>query len=220
MPREKIIFQANLPQTVVLEYTEGKFTEGQFGDQYYYSLVGNRCMYVPPVVYKQILDLEVKPGEPFEICKTVVKEGRSSVTRWIVGFPGQPNGSPHGQVAVPKLKEPERAAYDNGQNTPAPAARAIERPVSEAAGLHSQPTTPFLAPTRRERLTSLLVDCIHAVTDAASQTGKQLDGAQFQDLVSTLVIDDQKREEARMKHGFAVPAAQPREQRVNGGVTQ
>ena len=106
MSREKISFEPNIPQQVALEFKEGKSTPGQFGEQCYYSLTGNRCMYVPPFVAHEITRLDFEPGEIFEICKTVRKEGGRNTTRWIVGFVDQGNpGSPHGELAVPNRPE-------------------------------------------------------------------------------------------------------------------
>jgi hypothetical protein len=66
---EKILFQPNMPVRMALKYADGKTVEGRFGDQEYYTLTDGRCMYVNPDVAAKINQLELRPGEPFEICK-------------------------------------------------------------------------------------------------------------------------------------------------------
>jgi hypothetical protein len=66
---EKVIFQPNMPVRMALKYADGKTVEGRFGDQEFYTLTDGRYMYVHPAVAAQINQLELRPGEPFEICK-------------------------------------------------------------------------------------------------------------------------------------------------------
>jgi hypothetical protein len=66
---EKVIFQPNMPVRMALKYADGKTVEGRVGDQEYYTLTDGRCMYVNPDVAAKINQLELRPGEPFEICK-------------------------------------------------------------------------------------------------------------------------------------------------------
>ena len=66
---EKITFQPNVPIRMALKYADGKTVEGRFGDQEYYTLTDGRCMYVNPDVAAKINQLELRPGEPLEICK-------------------------------------------------------------------------------------------------------------------------------------------------------
>lgn len=69
-------------------------------------------------------------------------------------------------------------------------------------------------------MTALLVDCFSAIADAATKTGRTVDGEEFQKILSTMVIDDQKREENRLKYGGSLPPAQPRPNgHANGGTT-
>lgn len=49
--------------------------------------------------------------------------------------------------------------------------------------------------TRTERMTELLSDCFSAVEAAERKAGRQLDGAERQDLIATLYIQEQRNEE-------------------------
>lgn len=192
--RDKVEFIANVPVEVALEYTEGKLCDNtRYGDQYYYSLVGNRSMYVPPIVARQINELEVQRGELITIVKSVTKEpiqegARKSrdVTRWIVR-----RSEDSGTLAVQKVVE--RAPVHGGEP-----ARAL-----------TPETAPIQNISRRERMIALGVDAVEAAMEIARQTGRNLDSAEFQDLVSTLIIDDQKRAELDLKYFNARPSTMP-----------
>lgn len=81
---EKIQFQTNIPVEVALKYADGKDVTGDYGDQVLYSLTDGRVMYVPPVVKKQIQDLEIAKGELFTITKAEEKSGTRRTVKWLV----------------------------------------------------------------------------------------------------------------------------------------
>src|ERR1022692_1135425 len=73
-------FKTNSPVEVALRWDDGKRVEGRYGEQVMYSLEGDRVMYVPPVVAKQIHELGIRAREIFEICKAELREENK---RWI-----------------------------------------------------------------------------------------------------------------------------------------
>jgi hypothetical protein len=61
-------------------------------------------MYVPPIVARKIEAQGIEPGEPFELCKTQVKNGRSrSIEWWLRRISAEP---PNGESAE-KPSEPQ-----------------------------------------------------------------------------------------------------------------
>ena len=87
-------FSTNAPIEVALRYDDGKRVEGRYGEQVMYALEGDRVMYVPPVVAKQINELGIRAREVFEICKAELREENK---RWI-------------EWRVRKLEEPRQPA--------------------------------------------------------------------------------------------------------------
>jgi hypothetical protein len=81
---EKIQFQTNIPVEVALKYADGKDVTGDYGDQVLYSLTDGRVMYVPPIVKKQIQDLDIAKGELFTITKAEEKSGTRRTVKWLV----------------------------------------------------------------------------------------------------------------------------------------
>jgi len=81
---EKIQFQTNIPVEVALKYGDGKDVTGDYGDQVLYSLTDGRVMYVPPIVKKQIQDLDIAKGELFTITKAEAKSGTRRSVKWLV----------------------------------------------------------------------------------------------------------------------------------------
>jgi hypothetical protein len=77
-------FNANAPVAVALRYDDGKRVEGRYGEQIMYSLEGDRVMYVPPVVAKQIHELGIRAREIFEICKAELREENKRWIEWRV----------------------------------------------------------------------------------------------------------------------------------------
>ncbi|MCI0725073.1 MAG: hypothetical protein L0338_39825, partial [Acidobacteria bacterium] len=72
MPKEKIVFQTNIPVEVQLAYADGKKVTGQYGDSFMYTLRGERVMFVPPFVRERIQELQPHAGQWFSICKREV----------------------------------------------------------------------------------------------------------------------------------------------------
>ena len=77
-------FQTNTPTEVALDSPQGTIVEGRYGDRVLFHLTDGRVMYVPPIVARKIEAQGIEPGEPFELCKTQLKNGRSRSIEWWV----------------------------------------------------------------------------------------------------------------------------------------
>jgi hypothetical protein len=75
-------FQTNTPTEVALDSPQGTIVEGRYGDRVLFHLTDGRVMYVPPIVARKIEAQGIAPGEPFELCKTQVKNGRLRSIEW------------------------------------------------------------------------------------------------------------------------------------------
>ena len=67
--RRMVRFTPNMPVEVALQCTDGMRIEGRYGDRVKYTLTDERTMYVDPLVAERIKELDVQPGEVFQICK-------------------------------------------------------------------------------------------------------------------------------------------------------
>ena len=81
---EIVRFEMNVPQEVVLKFSEGVMKQGRFGYQVMYTLADDRLMYVPRFVASRISALEIQPGELFTICKREIKDGQRKSIEWRV----------------------------------------------------------------------------------------------------------------------------------------
>jgi hypothetical protein len=109
---EKIQFQTNLPVELALQYLEGKPVDSQFGGvQHLFSTTDNRVFFVSEmvggIIADQLKKLGVQKGEPVEICKAEVTQGRGRKSiQWIVKKVGSALGEqPDGTFAVPAAPE-------------------------------------------------------------------------------------------------------------------
>ena len=75
-------FQTNTPTEVALNSPQGTIVEGRYGERVLFHLTDGRVMYVPPIVARKIEAQGIAPGEPFELCKTQVKNGRLRSIEW------------------------------------------------------------------------------------------------------------------------------------------
>ena len=82
--RKMVRFTANLPVEIALQFTDGVRIEGRYGDRVKYTLTDDRTMYVDPSVAEQIKELEVQPGEVFQVCKCQDKIGNRRTVFWLV----------------------------------------------------------------------------------------------------------------------------------------
>jgi hypothetical protein len=90
--KQIVRFPINTPTQVALETEAGKYVEGRYGEQVLYSLVGDRVMYVRPIVDQRIRELAIAAGERFEIVKHEVKDGTRRSVQWrVTRLPQQPD---------------------------------------------------------------------------------------------------------------------------------
>ena len=81
---EILRFNVNVPAEVALRYGEGKRVQGRYGEQVMFTLVDDRVMYVPLFVGDRIGELQIRPGQPFEICKAEARDGNRRWIEWYV----------------------------------------------------------------------------------------------------------------------------------------
>ena len=98
-------FNTNAPVEVARRLDEGKRVEGRYGEQILYALEGDRVMYVPPVVAKQIRELGIRAREIFEICKAELREENKRWIEWRVKRIEQPR-QPASSGNVPEAAAP------------------------------------------------------------------------------------------------------------------
>ena len=82
--RKMVRFTPNMPVEVALQCTDGVRIEGRYGDRVKYTLTDDRTMYVDPSVAEQIKELDLQPGEVFQICKCQDKIGNRRTVFWLV----------------------------------------------------------------------------------------------------------------------------------------
>src|SRR5579862_4168226 len=102
-------FNTNCPVEVSLHWDNGKRVEGRYGEQIMYTLEGDRVMYVPPVVAKQIQELGIRAREVFEICKAELRDDNKRWIEWRVRRIEEPR-HPTSSANVP---EAAAAGLDN-----------------------------------------------------------------------------------------------------------
>jgi len=103
-PLNILRFQTNTPTEVALDSPQGTIVEGRYGDRVLFHLTDGRVMYVPPIVARKIEAQGIEPGEPFELCKTQVKNGRlRSIEWWLRRTPAE---SPDGESTDKPIEPP------------------------------------------------------------------------------------------------------------------
>ena len=123
---EILRFNVNVPAEVALRYGEGKRVQGRYGEQVMYTLVDDRVMYVPICVADRIGELEIRPGQSFEICKAEVRDGNR---KWIEWFVRRLEDSPQPVLSSPVvLREPQ-----NGHNGKSSSQQLRLEPRSDGA---------------------------------------------------------------------------------------
>ena len=111
-------FNTNSPVEVALRWDDGKRVEGRYGEQVMYSLEGDRVMYVPPVVAKQIQELGIRAREVFEICKAELREENKRWIEWRVRRIEEPRHPvPSGNVSEAAASVPSNAQNHRNSTT-------------------------------------------------------------------------------------------------------
>src|SRR5579863_7803908 len=105
--KERVVFETNVPVTAVLAYDDGIKVQGRYGDQVMYSLTDERVMYVPPIVRNKLVELGIRQGDPFSICKAERRDGNRRFIEWAVTRiqSEEPNtgDAAHGDVPTPAM---------------------------------------------------------------------------------------------------------------------
>jgi len=135
-------FNTNAPVEVALRWDDGKRVEGRYGEQIMYSLEGDRVMYVPPVVAKQIHELGIRAREIFEICKAELREENKRWIEWRVRRieePRHPSGL--GNTSEAAASAPSNDAQNHRNGTTHQAARPLDLHASSDGTLLPVPVT-------------------------------------------------------------------------------
>ena len=77
-------FQINTSAEITLASPEGTVIESRYGNQVMFTLADGRIMYVPEIVATRIQENGIQAGEPFDVCKTLVRNGRRRSVDWLV----------------------------------------------------------------------------------------------------------------------------------------
>jgi hypothetical protein len=214
---EKVIFEPNKPVRLALKFADGKLVEGRFGDQMYYTLADGRCMYVNTDIGTKINLLELRVGEPFEICKYWSRKKGDSPKWDVRRVDATPRAAPSATVSPAaailetdlerdlrrSLKVPQAQEAGAGAGTPAPSAAAPvsrEQPLQHRNnGYGNKPNwenngqTAFVGevpppvPTKIP-LNIAFREILGFCTSELQAAHEQWSDAARQDLVSTLLI--------------------------------
>ena len=97
-------FQINVPVQVALASAHGELVQGRYGDRMLFHLADGRVMYVPPLVATMIEQQAIIPQEPFELCKTELRNGRRRSIEWVLKriYPEQPQDGVGGATSEPE----------------------------------------------------------------------------------------------------------------------
>ena len=83
--RKMVRFPINVPVKIALQHIGGMRVEGRYGDRFKYTLADERTMYVGPSVAERIRELDIQPGELFQVCKQQSRTGNRNTIHWAVG---------------------------------------------------------------------------------------------------------------------------------------
>ena len=87
--RKMVRFTPNMPVEIALQCTDSIRVEGRYGDRVKYTLTDDRTMYVDAFVAERIKELDVQPGEIFQICKCQAKKSNRKTIYWLVHRDGE-----------------------------------------------------------------------------------------------------------------------------------
>ena len=135
MPKEKVIYQTNIPVEVQLAYTDGKKVAGQYPDTFMYTLRDDKVMFVPQSVRDRIQELQPGVGGLLSICKREVRsEDGTPQIEWQVTAKLDGNG--------------EDGRHQNGDGANSPIAKLNE------GNKPNQPATPIDPPAPNQSVQS------------------------------------------------------------------
>jgi len=131
--RKMVRFLANVPIVIALQCVDGVRVEGRYGDRVKYTLTDERTMYVAPFVAERIKELEIRPGEVFQVCKLQAKKGNSRTIHWAV----ERGGEEETQLERDLRESLARV------NDPDIASRPLTPSAITAPEAHAPPPSPF-----------------------------------------------------------------------------
>ena len=125
-PSAILKLEPNVPTELALQYANGMDVTGNYGPQVLFTLKGNRRLYVPLEVGKEIRSLSLAPGQPFIVTK-VKREGQRSFN-WVVERKYEPQNAPQAPGG-PDTTEPAKSftRVESALKTAIAAACAAER---------------------------------------------------------------------------------------------
>jgi hypothetical protein len=147
---EILRFQTNIAQVIAFKFPDGVAVEGQFGDQYRYSLTDGRIVYFPPIVSAKLNEIEMKPGEPIRVCKAEVKKpgAKKPSIEWQVARYFEPADTAHsdlgpGDPIETQIERQLRESVEQAQTRKSPLPPNVQaRPVPVPARPAQQPASP------------------------------------------------------------------------------
>jgi hypothetical protein len=152
-PLNILRFQINTPTEVALDSPQGTIVEGRYGERVLFHLTDGRVMYVPPIVARKIEAQGIEPGEPFQLCKTQVKNGRSRSIEWWLR---RTSAEPPNPESTEKPSEPQTDLESQIiQSIAAVSANGNGHPPSTAHGDATQNGSPQSSPNQPVPTTKL-----------------------------------------------------------------
>ena len=133
--REKVTFETNLPQTLILEFDPpSEPREGRFGPQFMYFMGGGRILWADPPLHAAIVKSGAGAGEEIAVCKRESRPwpGAKKHTAWEV------------ETAATAARRAPEAIAATAAPTPQPA--AATPPAATPAAPHAAPTPAKRAP--------------------------------------------------------------------------
>ena len=141
-------FQTNTPTEVALNSPQGTIVEGRYGERVLFHLTDGRVMYVPPIVARKIEAQGIAPGEPFELCKTQIKNGRlRSIEWWLRRTHAESSDGENPQIPAEPPSDLESQlvqsiAAVNGANDNGHPHQVSEKDATQNGSPQSEPTQP------------------------------------------------------------------------------
>ena len=137
--RKMVRFTPNMPVEVALQCTDGVRIEGRYGDRVKYTLADDRTMYVDPLVAERIKELDVQPGEVFQICKCKDKKTIFWLVRRDCGLDSQLEQDLLASLERARSPKPTSHAVPNTDPSPSTAAVTSEPPPNASCELDTSP---------------------------------------------------------------------------------
>jgi len=132
-------FTPNMPVEVALQCTDGVRIEGRYGDRVKYTVADERTMYVDPLVAERIKELDVQPGEVFQICKCQDKKTIFWLVRRDCGLDSQLERDLLASLERTRNPKPTPLAAPNPDPSPPIAAVTTEPPPNTFHELETSP---------------------------------------------------------------------------------